>query len=195
MIKLDKTIIVEGKYDKIRLANIVDAPIIETGGFRIFKNEEMRRFIRLLAEKKGVIVLTDSDSAGKMIRNHIKNIAPKGEVINVYLPQIPGKEKRKDKAGKEGILGVEGTPDDIIISALQKFAVKPTAVQITKIDFYNLGFTGSAQSKEKRRQLCRILDIPENLSVNEILETVNHIYTRAEFFEEAEKCRETQIKN
>ena len=118
MIKLKQTIIVEGKYDKIRLANIIDATIITTEGFRIFKDKEKRELIRILWDKNGLIVMTDSDKAGQLIRNHIKNIVPKAEVINVYLPQIKGKEKRKTSPSAEGVLGVEGTDDGIIISAL-----------------------------------------------------------------------------
>lgn len=195
MIKLEKTVIVEGKYDKIRLSNIVDAPIIETNGFRIFKDKEKRELIRTLAAKNGIIVLTDSDSAGAIIRNHIKNIVPDGEIINVYLPKISGKEKRKTQGGKEGILGVEGTPDSIIIGALEKFAVKndDNKEKITKTDFFNLCLTGFPQSKAERKALCEHLGLPD-LSVNALNEAVNYLYTRDEFFEEVKKCREAKIK-
>lgn len=196
MIRLNRAIVVEGKYDKIRLSNIVDAQIIETGGFRIFKDAEKRKFIRLLAEKKGIIILTDSDSAGTLIRNHIKNIAPGGDVINVYLPKIEGKEKRKAKGGKEGIVGVEGTPDDIIISALNKFAVakKSSGEEITKTDFYNLGLSGKAESKALREEMCKYLGLP-SLSATALLETVNFLFERNEFFEEAEKCQEAKTRS
>lgn len=196
MIKLDKAVVVEGKYDKIRLSNIIDAEIIETGGFRIFKEPQKCRLIKRIAETKGIIILTDSDSAGLLIRNHIKNIAPAGDITNVYLPRIEGKEKRKAKGGKEGILGVEGTPDDVIISALQRFAVRNqnTDAQITKTDFYNLGICGGANSKQIRAEICKILDLPM-LSATALLQTVNLLYTRQEFLKEAEKWQEAKIKN
>ncbi|MBQ0084505.1 MAG: DUF4093 domain-containing protein [Clostridiales bacterium] len=196
MIRLNKTVIVEGKYDKIRLQNIIDAPIIETGGFRIFKDNEKRKFIRMLAEKTGIIVLTDSDSAGALIRNHIKNIAPEGEVICVYLPKIEGKEKRKAKGGKEGIVGVEGTPDDVIIGALERFTVEKESrkEKITKTDFFNLGLSGNAQSRALRENLCKALELP-SLSASALLETVNFLYSREEFLLEAQKWQEAKTKN
>ena len=123
MLKLSRAVIVEGKYDKIRLENIVDAVIIPTNGFRIFKDEEKRRLIKKIAEKKGIIVLTDSDKAGSVIRSHIKSIASSADIISVYLPQISGKERRKTKPSAEGLVGVEGTPDEIIIKALERFSV------------------------------------------------------------------------
>lgn len=120
MLKLEQAIITEGRYDKIRLSNIVDALIITTEGFRIFSDPEKREFIRRLADTVGIIVLTDSDAAGFRIRSYIKNIAPDGKVINAYIPDIYGKERRKPQSSAEGKLGVEGVPDDVLLDALKK---------------------------------------------------------------------------
>ena len=185
LIKIDKTIIVEGKYDKIRLSNIVDATIITTDGFRIFKDTEKRELIRILAQKKGLIILTDSDKAGQMIRKHIENIVKNAEIINVYLPKILGKEKRKIKPSAEGSLGVEGTDDEIIINALKKFgAVGETVVKdgpkITKTDLYNLGLTGREDSRAKREKLLAKLGLPIFITTNTLINLLNSLYTLSE---------------
>ena len=151
MIKLDMPIIVEGKYDKITLENVVDTLIISTDGFRIFKDSQMCALIRTLAEQKGIIVMTDSDGAGQVIRNHIKNIASSGKIINVYVPQLRGKEKRKSTASKEGFLGVEGLSKDILKEALLKYGVTSSEEngskrKITKTDFYMLSLSGGQNS-------------------------------------------------
>lgn len=185
LIKIDKTIIVEGKYDKIRLSNIVDATIITTEGFRIFKDKEKRELIRLLAQKKGLIILTDSDKAGQMIRKHIENITKGADIINVYLPVILGKEKRKAKPSAEGSLGVEGTADKIIFNTLSRFGVmgepsKKSGPKITKTDLYNLGLTGKADSKDKREKLLLNLGFPTFISTNTLLSLLNSLYTLSE---------------
>lgn len=188
MLKLSRAVIVEGKYDKIRLENIVDAVIIPTNGFRIFKDEEKRRLIKKIAEKKGIIVLTDSDKAGSVIRSHIKNIASGADIISVYLPQISGKERRKTKPSAEGLVGVEGTPDEIIIKALERFSVsEERSERIEKNDLYHLGLSGSDGSAEKRKALLTFLDLPPSLTAPALLDALNSLYTKTEFMEVAEK--------
>ncbi len=197
MISIDKAIIVEGKYDKIRLQNIVDAPIICTDGFGIFKNKEKRELIRRLSQTVGIIVLTDSDSAGAMIRAHIKNITPIGEVISVYLPEIAGKERRKAKSGAAGLLGVEGTPDEIIENALLAAvgAAKAKKTPISKADLYSLGLSGAEGSRERFKSLCRYLRLPSSISANSFLEIAGLLYGREEFLREVEKWKQGSFKN
>ena len=184
-IKLDSPIIVEGKYDKIRLENIFETPIIITEGFGIFKNKDKKDFIKLLAQKSGIIVLTDSDSAGIMIRNHLKSFVPNDKIINIYLPEISGKERRKSSPSKQGILGVEGIDDDIIVSAFERAGVVGTKREsndkITKLDLYNLGISGGSQSARLRRELLAKLSLPTGLSATSILEAINFLYTKEEF--------------
>lgn len=177
MLKTDKIIVVEGKYDKIKLSSIIDAVIIETDGFGIFKDKEKQRFIRKLAEKKDIVILTDSDSAGFVIRNFLSGILPKSKIINAYVPDIYGKEKRKDIASKEGKLGVEGIPAEIIKDALQKAGAVVSEEKdkrlVTKQDFYSDGLTGGAGSKEKRLKLLKALDLPEKMTANAMIEIIN----------------------
>ncbi len=187
MIKLDKAIIVEGKYDKIRLSNFIDALIIETDGFRIFSDSEKRALIKRLAKEKGIIVITDSDAAGFRIRNFIKNIASDGEVINVYIPDIFGKEKRKTQASKEGKLGVEGISDEIIKDAMVKAGVthslsEKTDRRTVKVsDLYDDGFTGSNNAKEHRYALLRYLGLPSRLSNSQLLKLINTFMTYEDY--------------
>lgn len=188
MLKLSRAVIVEGKYDKIRLENIVDAVIIPTNGFRIFKDEGKRKLIRKIAEKNGIIILTDSDKAGSLIRAHIKSIANNADIANVYLPQISGKEKRKTKPSAEGLLGVEGTPDEIIIKALERFTVDDGKKEkIEKSDLYNLGLSGAVGSADKRKAMLTFLDLPAALTTPALLDALNSLYTKTEFMEVAEK--------
>ena len=185
MIKIKQTVIVEGKYDKIKLKSIIDANIITTDGFRIYKNAEKRALIKNIAEKTGIIILTDSDSAGKRIRDFIKNCvgdinnANDTKIINIYIPKISGKEKRKDTPSKENTVGVEGIDKDLLIDILKKFGAgdektdKPEKTQkITKTDFYQDGLSGGKNSSKKREYLCQKLNIPYMQS-NSLLETVN----------------------
>ena len=184
-IKLQQPIIVEGKYDKIRLENIFETPIIITEGFGIFKNKDKKEFIKLLAQKSGIIVLTDSDSAGIMIRNHLKSFVPNDKIINIYLPEISGKERRKSSPSKQGILGVEGIDDDIIVSAFERAGVIGTKREsndkITKLDLYNLGIVGGEQSAKLRSEILAKLSLPTGLSVTSMLEAINFLYTKEEF--------------
>ncbi len=182
MIRLDSAVVVEGKYDKIRLSNIVDAPIFTTDGFRIFKDKEKSAMLCAVAKKNGIIVLTDSDSAGQIIRNHLRKIIGDEYITNVYLPEIHGKERRKQKPSSEGLLGVEGTADDIIVSALERFSAKrqKSEKKIEKRDFLFWGLTGDG-SNEKREHLKKRLALPQALSANGLLEVVNYLYDYDEF--------------
>ena len=189
MIKLDRPVIVEGKYDKITLENIVDALIITTDGFGIFKNKEKCDLIRQLAKKNGVIIMTDSDSAGAVIRSYIKKIVSDCEIINVYVPELNGKEKRKDKPSKSGLLGVEGMTPEIIENALKKSGVFSVRTEerrkITKADKFAFGLSGGEDSKEKRKSFLRQLGLPESLSSSAMLDVLNNSFTFEEFTEKA----------
>lgn len=188
MIKLDRAVIVEGKYDKIRLSNILDALIITTDGFSVFQNKEKQKFLRRLAEEKGLVVITDSDSAGFMIRNFISSCVPKDKVINVYIPDIFGKEKRKSAPSAEGKLGVEGVKDEIILQALKKAGVTAETTekkgrQITNIDLFEYGLSGGENSSEKRKKLLAKLSLPERLSTTSLVRALNSFVTYDEFIE------------
>ena len=193
MIKVKEAIIVEGKYDKIKLKSFIDATIITTNGFRIFKNKKQVEMIKRLSHTNGILILTDSDAAGFMIRNHIKNIAPNGNVKQAYIPDIYGKEKRKEKPSKEGKLGVEGVSQNIIIDAIIKSGAtienmegnikqeNQGAKVISKLDFFEDGLSGGEKSKEKRLEFIKYLNLPEHLSANSLLEVVNNIITYDEY--------------
>lgn len=187
MIKLDKAIIVEGKYDKIRLSGFIDAVIIETEGFRIFSNNEKKALIRRLAKTNGIIVMTDSDAAGFKIRNHIRNIAADGEVINVYIPDVFGKEKRKTEPSKEGKLGVEGLNEKIIRDAMEKAGVYHTLSdntdkrQVTVTDLFEDGLTGSDNAKERKYRLLNILGLPSRMSNSQLLKLINTFMTYEDY--------------
>ena len=201
MIKIDKPIIVEGKYDKITLENVVDALIISTDGFGIFKNKDKCRMIKMLAEKNnGIIVMTDSDNAGSQIRAYLKNIIGDTPIINVYVPQIEGKEKRKAIKSKQGFLGVEGMNREVILKALDKSGVTADEdfskrLKITKTDLFELGFSGTVDSGLNRKKLLKFLELPEDLSPNAMLDVLNNMLTREEFFEVAKRCLKEQDKN
>ena len=185
-IKLTEAVIVEGKYDKIKLSNILDAFIIETNGFAIFKDKSKLSFIKKLAKERGIIILTDSDHAGFMIRNYISSGVPKEQIKNVYIPDIFGKEKRKNTPSKEGKLGVEGMTKEVILASLEKAGVSSTSSvcdnPITTVDFYDLGLTGGANSKAKRKAVCKALDLPEFLSTSSLISCINNFMTKEEFF-------------
>ncbi len=200
MIKLTQPIIVEGKYDKITLENIVDTLIITTNGFSIFHDKEKCQLIRTLALRDGIIVMTDSDSAGNLIRSHIKNIVNGGRIINICLPQILGKEKRKSSPSRSGILGVEGTPKEIIEAALEKYevTVKSSNVnddKITKTDMYLWGLSGGENSAAKRKTVLEFLNLPDNLSPNIMLDVINTLFTKTELERAVEKCQKLWDKN
>lgn len=192
MLKIKQAVIVEGKYDKIRLSNLVDAVIIPTNGFELYKNKETAELIKMLSKKTGIIILTDSDSAGFQIRSRLRSITRGGEVINVYIPDIMGKERRKRSPSAEGKLGVEGVDDEILLEAFRKagvFAEERTAPKdpITKTDLMERGLVGGENSADKRAKLQRGLGLPVRLSANMLLEILNVMYSREEFFAELEK--------
>lgn len=192
MITLDMPVIVEGKYDKIKLSSFLDAVIIETDGFRIFSDNEKKALIRYLAQTKGIIVLTDSDAAGFRIRNYIRNIAADGRVINVYIPDVFGKEKRKPEPSKEGKLGVEGLSPAVLMKALEQAGVtthteKPTnARPVTTADLFADGFTGSENAKENKYRLLRELGLPARLSNAQLLQLINTFMTYDDYKKAAE---------
>jgi len=189
MRKIKEVIIVEGRYDKNAVSQVVDAVIIETNGFGIFSDKEKKKLIRTLAEKRGIILFTDSDGAGFLIRNHLKGTLSAETVKHAYIPDIYGKEKRKSSPSKEGKLGVEGMEKDIIINALVKagatFEDRENAEneleQLTKADFYELGLSGKAGSENLRRKTAKKLGLPERISANALLEVVNALYGKDEF--------------
>lgn len=196
MIRIKQAIIVEGRYDKIRLSNIVDAVIICTDGFSIFKDTEKQELIKSLAAKTGIIILTDSDSAGFKIRSFIRNIVKQGEVLNAVTPDIYGKERRKLQPSKQGKLGVEGIPDDILIGSLERCGAvtdaecQPSCEEpLTRADLMELGLIGGDNSSDRRRELQRSLGLPELLSVKLLLEVANKMYTRSEVIKAAEKIQ------
>lgn len=188
MVKIREAIVVEGRYDRNTLSQIVDAPIFETSGFGIFKNKEQLALLRAVAEKRGLIVFTDSDGAGFVIRNHIKSAIPGKHLKHAYIPDLYGKEKRKDKPGKEGKLGVEGMTPEIILSALrasgatleEEASETPSTAAITKQHMMELGLSGTADSSRKRARLQKRLGLPEHMSANALLQALNLLYTTDE---------------
>ena len=186
MIKLKEAVIVEGRYDKIKLKNLIDAPIIETNGFRIFNDKERRDMIRQIADRRGILIMTDSDGAGLVIRNFLNGAVDKAKIKHCYIPQLEGKEKRKEQKSKEGFLGVEGVPDDVIIEAIRKSGatvIGEEAAQtneITKADLFTLGLMGTANSAQKRKKLLKKLNMPDYLSTNAMLTALNCLYSLEE---------------
>ncbi len=189
MIKLDRPVIVEGKYDIIKLNGIIDSLIIKTDGFGIFKDKEKQALLRRLAREKGIIVLTDSDSAGFLIRNFINSTIPKDKITHVYIPDIFGKEKRKNEKSKEGKLGVEGISEKILLDAFAKAGVLAAESEnterhlITNIDLYEYGLAGRENSSEKRKLLLKKLALPERLSTSSLIKILNTFVTYEEFIE------------
>ena len=186
MLKIKEAILVEGRYDKNTLSQIVDAPILETNGFGIFKDKKQMALLRQIAEKRGLIVFTDADGAGFVIRNHVKSAIPGKYLKHAYTPDIFGKERRKDKAGKEGKLGVEGMKPEIILEALRKAGATiegeniPQTQAITKQDLMDLGLSGGADASAKRLALLKKLNLPEHMSANALLQALNLIYSLEE---------------
>lgn len=186
MVKIKEAIVVEGRYDKNTLSQIVDAPILETAGFGIFKDKQQMALLRRVAEKRGLIVFTDSDGAGFVIRNHIKSAIPGKYLKHAYIPDIPGKEKRKSAPGKEGKLGVEGMTRDILLEALRRSGATiegedaPAPKSITKQDLMELGLSGGKDAGVKRLQLLKKLNLPEHMSPNAMLQALNLFYTPEE---------------
>ena len=187
MVKIQEAIVVEGRYDKNTLSQIVEAPIFETSGFGIFKDREQMALLRRVAEIRGLIVFTDSDGAGFVIRNHIKSAIPGKYLKHAYIPDIPGKERRKAAPGKEGKLGVEGMTPEVILSALKAAGAtmdggsrETPRDSITKQDFFEWGLSGGPDSGKKRGKLLKRLDLPEHMTANALLQAVNLFCSREE---------------
>ena len=199
MIKVDKIIVVEGKYDKIKLSSVIDGVVIDTEGFGIFKNKDKQKMIRTLAEKKGLLVLTDSDSAGFMIRNFISSIVPSEYITNAYIPDLYGKEKRKETASKEGKLGVEGVPAEVIVQAFENAGIgcsisdNDSCKTVSNMDLYDDGLIGADDSKSRRLQLLKYLGLPERLSTKAMIEVINIIMTYDEYKTAVMKSREVLL--
>ena len=189
MIKIKEAIVVEGRYDKNTLCQIVDAPILETSGFGIFKDKKQMELLRKVAKVRGLIVFTDADGAGFVIRNYIKSAIPGQYLKHAYTPDIMGKERRKASPGKEGKLGVEGMRPEVIIDALRKAGATiegedvPSCQQITKQDLMELGLSGGADASAKRLALLKKLDLPEYMSANAMLQALNLLYSLEELTE------------
>ena len=189
MVKIREAIVVEGRYDKNTLSQIVDAPIFETGGFQIHKDREMLSLLRQVAKKRGLIVFTDSDGAGFVIRNFLKGAIPADQLKHAYIPDIYGKEKRKAAPGKEGKLGVEGMTPEVILQALRRagatFADGAVSdkKEITKQDLMELGLSGGKDSSLLRKKLLQKLGLPEHMSANAMLQALNLLCTKEELYE------------
>ena len=185
MIRIREAILVEGRYDKNALSQLVDTAIFETGGFGVMKDREKIQFLRQVAEKRGLIIFTDSDGAGFVIRNRLKSLLPPDKLLHAYIPQIQGKEKRKQKAGKEGLLGVEGMSPELLIQALHRCGahfldenIPAPAGGITRQDLFAWGLMGGEGSREKRQQLKKSLGLPSHLGTSGFLDALNLIATR-----------------
>lgn len=185
MVTIREAIVVEGRYDKNTLSQVVNGVILETSGFGIFKDSERLALLRRLARERGLIVLTDSDGAGFVIRNYLKGAVDPSQVKHAYIPDRYGKEKRKRQAGKEGKLGVEGMSPQVLLDALrgagatfvgEETAEVPVRTPITKTDLYLAGLSGTADSAARRSELLKRLELPEHLSVNAMLEVLNALY-------------------
>lgn len=191
MIRIREAIVVEGRYDKNTLRQLVDAPIFETGGFGVMKDKAKLSLLRQAAERRGLIILTDSDRAGFVIRNYLKGAVPKGRVLQAYIPDVYGKEKRKAAPGKEGKLGVEGMGPEVLLEALRsagatiegETAVAAPGEAITKQDLFDLGLSGGKDSAARRVKLQRALRLPERMGPNALLDALNLLFTREAFFE------------
>ena len=188
MIRIKEAIVVEGRYDANTLRQIVDAPVLETSGFGIFNDKERLNLLRRAAETRGLIILTDSDGAGFVIRRYLSGAIDKNLVKHAYIPDVLGKEKRKSAPSKEGKLGVEGMGPEVILEALRRAGATiegesdhPEPAGITKQDFYRCGLSGGAGSAEKRAELIREMELPEHLSANALLTAMNLLMTREEF--------------
>lgn len=187
MYKIKEAIVVEGRYDKNTLSQIIDAPIFETSGFGIFRDKQQMHLLRQVAQKQGLIVFTDADGAGFVIRNHIKSAIPAQYLKHAYTPDVFGKERRKQHGGKEGKLGVEGMTQAVILDALRSAGAtfvgqtqEATVGCLTKQDMMRLGLSGCADSSEKRKKLLKKLDLPEHMSANAMLQALNILLTSDE---------------
>ena len=189
MVKIREAIVVEGRYDKNTLSQIVDAPIFETSGFGIFKNPENLELLRLVAKERKLIIFTDSDGAGFVIRNHLKSAIAPECLLHAYIPDVYGKEKRKKSPGKEGKIGVEGMPPDVILECLRRAGATIEGESqdsarggITKLDLFYFGLYGNPDSSIKRKKLLQLLGLPEHMSTNGMLQVLNILYTKDQIY-------------
>lgn len=184
MLKIKEAILVEGRYDKMRLSPLVDGLILVTNGFGIFKNKTKRKEIQALAQQKGIVILTDSDRAGFAIRNHIRSFVPPEQIKNAYIPSLPGKEKRKLRASKEGLLGVEGMEEEILLRALQQAGCGVETLPhagISRAQLFADGFLGGPDSAKRRKSFCEKLSLPLRLSSQDFLRVLNHTCTQQQY--------------
>lgn len=196
--KLRQAIVVEGKYDQNTLRQIVDAPIFTTNGFADMKDPALLRLLQQAAQTTGLVILTDSDGAGFLIRNTLKSALPETGVLHAYIPDLPGKEKRKAAPGKEGLLGVEGMTPEILLKALRDAGAEfadgstppPAREPITKQDLFALGLSGGPESAKKRAALLKALSLPAHMSANALLQALNVLFSREEFFTQARRLLE-----
>lgn len=187
MVNIKQAIVVEGRYDKNTLKQIVDAPIFQTNGFEIMHDKQLIALLRSVAKKRGLIVFTDSDGAGFVIRNYLKRVIEPQYLLHAYIPDVLGKERRKKQAGKEGKLGVEGMTSDVILEALRRSGATMDGDcgciaidEITKQDLMELGLSGGKDSAQKRKVLLKHIDFPEHMSSNAMLQAMNVLYTKEE---------------
>ena len=196
-IKIDRVVIVEGKYDQIKLSSLIDGVIIRTDGFRIYKDKEKAALIRTLGRQKGLLVLTDSDHAGFKLRGYIRSIAKDADIVQVYIPQIKGKEHRKEKPGKENLLGVEGIDAKTLYTLLKNAGVSAErksgceGQRITKLDFFSDGFSRGKYAAQKRQMLLAHLGLPAYLTSNALLEIINNIMTYEQYRAYCDQIKET----
>ena len=193
MVKLKQAVVVEGRYDVNTLRQIVDAPVFETRGFGIMNDDEQLALLRAAARRRGLVILTDSDGAGFVIRNYLKNALQGENILHAYIPDVYGKERRKTAPGKEGKLGVEGMPPEVLLQALRNAgaeldgeAREAAAEPVSKADLYALGLSGRADSAARRRALQKKLELPEHLSANALVQALDLLFTREEFYKYAE---------
>ena len=184
MIYIKETVIVEGEYDKKRLQTVVNANILVTGGFRVFKDKEMQHLIKKIAQKDGILILTDSDRAGFLIRNFLKNKLAGEKVYHAFIPEIEGKERRKVAPGKEGILGVEGMNSSVLLEVLKRSGAtlsdekRKEKEKITKSDLYRAGFYGKEKSRQKREEFLKQNGFPARISANMLVEVMNLLFDK-----------------
>lgn len=197
-LKLRQAIVVEGKYDQNTLRQLVDTAIFTTNGFTGMKDPALLRLLRQAAQTTGLVILTDSDGAGFLIRNTLKSALPETGVLHAYIPDLPGKEKRKAAPGKEGLLGVEGMTPEILLKALRNAGAEfadgstppPAREPITKQDLFALGLSGGPESAKKRAALLKALNLPAHMSANALLQALNVLFSREEFFTQARRLLE-----
>lgn len=197
-LKLRQAIVVEGKYDQNTLRQIVDTAIFTTNGFADMKDPALLRLLQKAAQTTGLVILTDSDGAGFLIRNTLKSALPETGVLHAYIPDLPGKEKRKAAPGKEGLLGVEGMTPEILLKALRNAGAEfadgstppPAREPITKQDLFALGLSGGPESAKKRAALLKALSLPAHMSANALLQALNVLFSREEFFTQARRLLE-----